>query len=94
MRAVALALIEHEFPRNIAVWRDRMTDLAMANPCETMTPNGLNPPRVRLPRLVQGVLLTVFRRNAMRYWIKRHGRIFEFNVPFFGRSVIVPTRPL
>lgn len=66
-----------------------MTDLAMANPCETMTPNRLNPPRVRLPKLVQGVLLTLFRRNAMRYWIKRHGRIFEFNVPFFGRSVIV-----
>jgi cytochrome P450 len=89
MRAVALTLIAHEFPRTIAVWRDRMTDLAMANPCETMTPNRLNPPRVRLPKLVQGVLLTLFRRNAMRYWIKRHGRIFEFNVPFFGRSVIV-----
>ena len=25
----------------------------------------------------------------MRNWIKRHGRIFEINVPFFGRSVIV-----
>jgi cytochrome P450 len=25
----------------------------------------------------------------MRYWIKRHGRIFEINVPFFGRSVVV-----
>ena len=31
MRAVALALSEHEFPRTIAVWRDRMTDPAMAN---------------------------------------------------------------
>ena len=25
----------------------------------------------------------------MRNWIKRHGRIFEINVPFFGRSVVV-----
>ena len=66
-----------------------MTCPAMTNPCETSTPNRSNPPRVRLPKLVQGVLLTLFRRNAMRNWIKRHGRIFEFNVPFFGRSVIV-----
>ena len=25
----------------------------------------------------------------MRSWIRRHGRIFEINVPFFGRSVVV-----
>ena len=25
----------------------------------------------------------------MRNWIKRHGHIFEINVPFFGRSVVV-----
>jgi cytochrome P450 len=25
----------------------------------------------------------------MRNWIKRHGRIFEINVPIFGRSVVV-----
>ena len=66
-----------------------MTDPAMANPCETSTPNRLNPPPVRLPKLVQGVGFAVFRREAMRNWIKRHGRIFEFNVPFFGRSVVV-----
>jgi hypothetical protein len=66
-----------------------MTDLALANPCETSTPNGLNPPLVRLPKLVQGVGFAVFRRTAMRYWIKRHGHIFEINVPFFGQSVVV-----
>lgn len=47
------------------------------------------PPQVRSPKLVQGVEMTVSRRNAMRKWIKRHGRVFEFNVPFFGRSVAV-----
>ncbi|WP_231748729.1 cytochrome P450 [Mycobacterium sp. M26] len=47
------------------------------------------PPRVRLPKLVQGVEFAVFRRRAMRRWIKRHGRIFEMNIPFFGRSVVV-----
>jgi cytochrome P450 family 138 len=66
-----------------------MTDLALANPCETSTPNRLNPPLVRLPKLVQGVGFAVFRRTAMRYWIKRHGHIFEINVPFFGQSVVV-----
>lgn len=25
----------------------------------------------------------------MRKWIKRHGRVFEINIPFFGRSVVV-----
>ena len=66
-----------------------MTDTAMVNPCETSTPNRLNPPRVRSPKLVQGVGFAFFRRTAMRNWIKRHGRIFEINIPFFGRSVVV-----
>ena len=66
-----------------------MTDSAVVNPCERSTPNTLGPPPVRLPKLVQGVGFAVFRRRAMRNWIKRHGRIFEINVPFFGRSVVV-----
>ena len=66
-----------------------MTDLALSNPCGTSTPNRLNPPPVRLPKLVQGVGFAVCRRRAMRYWIKRHGHIFEINVPFFGQSVVV-----
>jgi cytochrome P450 len=49
----------------------------------------MTPPRVRLPKLVQGVGLTLFRRGAMRHWIKLYGRIFEFNVPFFGRCVVI-----
>ncbi|MUL48512.1 cytochrome P450 [Mycobacterium sp. CBMA293] len=51
--------------------------------------NSLPPPRVRLPKLVQGTGLTVSRRGAMRYLINRYGRVFEFNVPFFGRSIVV-----
>lgn len=66
-----------------------MTDSAVANPCETSTPDRLSPPQVRLPKLVQGAAFAFFRRKAMRYWINRHGHIFEINVPFFGRSVIV-----
>ena len=66
-----------------------MTDPAMANPCETSTPNRLNPPQVRLPKLVQAVGFAFFQRKAMRNWINRHGHIFEINVPFFGRSVVV-----
>src|SRR3954468_6754243 len=66
-----------------------MTDPAIANPCRTSTPNGLYPPAVRLPKVAQGVGFAVFRRTAMRHWIKRHGPIFEINIPFFGRSVVV-----
>ena len=66
-----------------------MTDPALASPCETSTSNTLNPPPVRLPKLVQGVGFAVFRRKAMRNWIKRHGHIFEINVPIFGQSVVV-----
>ena len=66
-----------------------MTHPAMANPCETSTPSRLNPPSVRLPKLVQGAGFAFFRSTAMRNWIKRHGHIYEINVPFFGRSVVV-----
>lgn len=48
-----------------------------------------DPPAVRSPKLMQGVEFAAFRRRAMRKWIKRHGRIFEINVPFFGRSVVI-----
>src|SRR5215208_143072 len=68
---------------------DHMTNPAMAEPCETSAPNRLKPPPVRLPKLVQGVGFAVFRRKAMQSWIKRHGRIFQINVPFFGRCVVV-----
>jgi cytochrome P450 family 138 len=66
-----------------------MTDSAVANLCETSTPNRLNPPPVRLPKLVQGVVFAFFQRKAIRTWINRHGHIFEINVPFFGRSIVV-----
>lgn len=65
-----------------------MTALAMANPGEETTASR-NPPPVRLPKLVQGVGFAFFRRKAMRYWIARHGHVFEINVPFFGPSVVV-----
>lgn len=31
----------------------------------------------------------MLRRQAMGEWIRRHGRIFDLNIPVFGRSVIV-----
>src|ERR1700721_3958713 len=60
-----------------------------ANAYETSTPNRLHPPRVALPKVVQGLALTVLRRGAMRYWHQRQGLIFEFNVPFFGQCVAI-----
>jgi cytochrome P450 family 138 len=70
-------------------WGARMTDPATAKLCEPSTPNCVNPPQVRLPKLVQGAAFAFLRRPAMQHWIKRHGHIFEINVPFFGRTVIV-----
>src|SRR5688572_21616916 len=66
-----------------------MTDQATADPGRTATSQWREPPRVRAPKLVQAVGFAVFRRRAMRNWIRWHGRIFEINVPFFGRSVVV-----
>lgn len=66
-----------------------MTEVAVANPCKTSAPKRLNPPPVRLPKLVQGIGFAFYRRKAMRIWIKRQGRIFEINIPIFGRSVVV-----
>lgn len=66
-----------------------MTDPATTGPCAASTPNRVDPPRVRLPKLVQGAAFAFVRRRSMRHWITRHGHIFEINVPFFGRSVIV-----
>lgn len=68
---------------------ERRTGPVLADSHRTAAPSPSAPPRVRLPKLVQGVGFAVFRRTAMRSWIKRHGRIFEINVPFFGRSVVV-----
>lgn len=61
----------------------------MANPCGVWAPPGLVPPAVRSPKLIHGAAFAFFRRQAMRTWIRRHGRIFVLNIPFFGRSVIV-----
>lgn len=47
------------------------------------------PPRVRSPKVVQGIGFAAFRRQAMQHWIRSHGRIFEINIPFFGRSVVI-----
>jgi cytochrome P450 len=73
-------------PRSL---EDRMTDPATAAPCTTSASNRLHPPVVRLPKLLQGVGFAAFRRKAMQSWIRRHGHVFEINVPFFGPSVVV-----
>src|SRR5689334_6160883 len=66
-----------------------MTGTATADQREARRPT-MSPPRhVRSPKLVQGVDFAFFRHRAMRRWIRRYGRVFEINVPFFGRSVVV-----
>ncbi len=55
----------------------------------TEAPSAKMPPAVRLPKVVQGVLLAGFRRFFLRTTLKRLGPVFAINVPFFGRSVVV-----
>jgi len=66
-----------------------MTDTAVSVDTKTPTTAGKMPPVVRLPKPVQGVLLSGFRRWFLRNAVKRYGPVFAINVPFFGRSVVV-----
>src|SRR6478672_6793553 len=65
-----------------------MTDVTTVDTKASTTP-GKKPPVVRLPKPVQMVLMTAFRRRFLRYAGKRYGSVFAINVPFFGRSVVV-----
>lgn len=65
-----------------------MTDAATVDTEAPVTP-GKIPPAVRLPKVVQMVLMAGFRRRFLQYALKKHGAVFAINVPFFGRSVVV-----
>jgi cytochrome P450 family 138 len=66
-----------------------MTDTAVSVDAKAPAIPGKMPPVVRLPKPVQGVLLSGFRRRFLRSAVKRYGPVFAINVPFFGRSVVV-----
>jgi cytochrome P450 family 138 len=66
-----------------------MTDTAVPVETKATTTPGKKPPVVPLPKAVQGVLLSGFRRWFLRNAVKRYGPVFAINVPFFGRSVVV-----
>src|ERR1700754_4483819 len=66
-----------------------MTEAAVTAGTNTPTTPGKMPPVVHLPKPVQGVLLSGFRRRFLRNALKRYGPVFAINVPFFGRSVVV-----
>ncbi|HZN79022.1 MAG TPA: cytochrome P450 [Mycobacterium sp.] len=66
-----------------------MTETAVTAEATTPTTVGKMPPVVRLPKAVQMVLMSAFRRPFLQYALKRYGPVFAINVPFFGRSVVV-----
>jgi hypothetical protein len=66
-----------------------MTDTALTVDTNAVATGGNTPPVVRLPKPVQMVLMSAFRRPFLRYAVKRYGPVFAINVPFFGRSVVV-----
>ncbi|ULE34848.1 cytochrome P450 [Mycobacterium sp. IDR2000157661] len=65
-----------------------MTDAAVTEHEAPATPAKM-PPAVPLPKPVQLVLMSGFRRWFLRTAMKRYGQVFAINVPFFGRSVVV-----
>ena len=66
-----------------------MTDTALTIDTTAVATGGKTPPAVRLPKPVQMVLMSAFRRPFLQYAVKRYGPVFAINVPFFGRSVVV-----
>lgn len=68
-----------------------MTNAAAIENSDKQAPStpGKTPPVLRLPKPVQGVLLSGFRRWFQRTALRRFGPVFAINVPFFGRSVVV-----
>ncbi|HEY6647730.1 MAG TPA: cytochrome P450, partial [Mycobacterium sp.] len=66
-----------------------MTETAVTAEATTPTTVGKMPPVVHLPKAVQMVLMSAFRRPFLQYALKRYGPVFAINVPFFGRSVVV-----
>jgi cytochrome P450 family 138 len=66
-----------------------MTETATVDTQASTDHRGKRAPALRLPKIVQGVAFAVVRRKAMRYGARRLGQVFEINVPFFGRTVIV-----
>src|SRR5436853_6298128 len=79
----------HRSTRETAGSGSPMTDTAVTVEAKTPTTPGKTPPAIRLPKPVQMVLMTGFRRRFLRYAHKRYGAVFAINVPFFGRSVVV-----
>ncbi|MBO0881423.1 MAG: cytochrome P450, partial [Mycobacterium sp.] len=47
------------------------------------------PPAPRLPKALQGALFGISRRWVMQHMARRHGDIFELNLPVYGRMVVV-----
>src|SRR6476659_8164036 len=65
-----------------------MTDVTTVDTKAPSSP-GTPPPAVRLPKPIQMVLMSGFRRSFLQCAVKRFGPVFAINVPFFGRSVVV-----
>jgi cytochrome P450 len=66
-----------------------MTDTTLTVDTNGVATERKAPPVVRLPKVVQMVLMAGFRRPFLEYAVKRYGSVFAINVPFFGRSVVV-----
>lgn len=47
------------------------------------------PPGPRIPKAVQGMLITASRRHMMQWSTRRYGDAFTMNSPIFGRTVVV-----
>ncbi|OBK24713.1 cytochrome P450 [Mycobacterium asiaticum] len=47
------------------------------------------PPAARMPKLLQGLGFSIFRRGMMRRLADRHGTVFTVHIPMYGRLVVI-----
>ncbi len=55
-----------------------------------VTPRAVKvPPGPRIPKVLQGIAFSVWRRRAVEQWARRYGTVFSLNIPVYGRTVVV-----
>ena len=61
-----------------------IADVAAATPRAVQVPPG-----PRIPKVLQGIAFSVWRRQAVEQWARRYGTVFSLNIPVYGRTVVV-----
>ena len=66
-----------------------MSEATIVDPPATTARAVKLPPGPRIPRALQGLAFSAWRRRTMEQLARRYGNVFALNIPVFGRTVIV-----